>query len=62
MGGNNYGNGHDDNKVKAPEDIENKSYTEYVINVVKKTVKQEDSLIRQIVYTALVPILNTLLI
>ena len=43
----------DDNKIKAPEDIENKSYTEYVINVVKKTVKQEDSLIRQIVYTAL---------
>ena len=47
------GNGQDDdNKIKAP-DIENRSYTEYVINVVKKTVKQEDSLIRQIFYTAL---------
>lgn len=47
------GNGQDDdNKIKAP-DIENRSYTEYVINVVKKTVKHEDSLIPHIFYIAL---------
>jgi hypothetical protein len=33
--------------------IENRDYAEFVINVIKKTVKQEDSLVRQIFYSAL---------
>ena len=39
--------------VEAPADIPNKDYCEFVINTIKKTVKQEDALIRQILYTGL---------
>src|SRR6188472_2646661 len=31
----------------------NKEYIGYIISIVKKTVRQEDSLIRQLLYTAL---------
>src|SRR5919199_242166 len=33
--------------------IQDKDYAEFVINTIKKTVKQEDSLVRQIFYSAL---------
>ena len=36
-------------KAKVP----NRDYAEFVINIIKKTVKQEDSLVRQIFYTVL---------
>ena len=33
--------------------IQDRDYAEYVIKILKKTIKQEDSLVRQIVYTGL---------
>ena len=55
------GNGHNNNKIDSKQErkIEQiielegrrKNYFEYVVSSIKKTVKQEDSLIRQIVYT-----------
>jgi hypothetical protein len=35
------------------ESIQDRDYAEYAINTIKKTVKQEDSLVRQIFYSAL---------
>ena len=37
--------------VEAPADIANKEYFEFIVNTTKKTVRQEDALIRQILYT-----------
>lgn len=42
-----------DNAAELVSKIPNKDYTEFVIKVVKKTVKQEDALVRQIFYTGL---------
>jgi hypothetical protein len=50
---NNNNNQKSESKPFEAPDIPNKEYSEYVVKIVKKTVKQEDSLIRQIVYTAL---------
>ena len=36
--------------IEAP-DIPNKEYFEYLVSIIKKTVRQEDALIRQILYT-----------
>ena len=48
--------------VDAP-DVPNKEYFEFVVNTTKKTVRQEDALIRQILYNwYLVQILQILLI
>ena len=34
-------------------DVPDKDYTEFVINTAKRTIKQENSLVRQIFYTAM---------
>jgi hypothetical protein len=54
------GNGEDKTKTKStradaaatPSNIPNNEYFEYLVNITKKTVKQEDTLIRQIHLTA----------
>ena len=59
--GNGNRNGQDKSKINntnastlidAPPDIPDKNYFEYLVKIIKKTVKQEDGLIRQILYTA----------
>ena len=51
------GNGNGKARIDPPADldpyIKNRDYAEFIIDVAKKTVKREDTLIRQIVYTAL---------
>jgi hypothetical protein len=41
------------NEAEFESNIPNRDYAEFVIKVVKKTVKQEDALVRQIFYTGL---------
>jgi hypothetical protein len=51
------GSGHDKEPIDPSTDLDphitDKDYAEYYINVVKKTVRREDSFVRQVFYTAL---------